>query len=98
MKRLILISSLTALLFVGCGEKDKTAEEWKAYYKTHQEEAKIKNKECKEDGTLKRLKPNSFEEAQNPPQEYLECKAAMYAAWERPIIGNEKDIKPWKNL
>lgn len=94
MKKLILISSFVALLLVGCGEKDRTAEEWKAYYKAHQEEAISKSAECKE----KNIKPSSIEEAQNPSQEILECKAAKYAAWKRPTIGDEKDIKPWKNL
>lgn len=95
MNKFIITSALAvAFLFVGCGENEKTYEEWKAYYKAHQDEAILKSAECKE----KNIKPNSMEEAQNPSQEILECKAAKYAAWKRPIIGDEKDVKPWKNL
>ena len=39
-----------------------------------------------------------MDEAMNPSQEILECKAAKYVAWKRPIIGDESNVKPWKNL
>ena len=95
MTKLIITSALTvAFLFVGCGEKDKTADEWKAYYKDRQEEAIVKYAECKKNN----IKPKTFEEAANPTQEMMECHAANFASWKRPIKGDEGNSKPWKNL
>lgn len=86
MKRLIIFCFAVLILFASCSEKKFTTKS-KKYYLEHIQIAKIRSKDCKENG---------FTE-----DEKIDCRNAIVAYDEiksksnRPIFRDEKKVTDW---